>query len=75
MLPRQLDVIGRMQALAREDGLLIYGRRTHGGKFGDWFMITPPLIATTRDIDEIVEGLARALTRYEARVRAADHVV
>jgi 4-aminobutyrate aminotransferase-like enzyme len=74
MLPRQLDVIGSLQTQARAEGLLIYGRRTHGGKFGDWLMITPPLIATTTDIDEIVEGLARALKSYEAELRAAHHV-
>jgi adenosylmethionine-8-amino-7-oxononanoate aminotransferase len=75
MLPRQLDVIGSLQRLARDEGLLIYGRRTHGGKFGDWLMITPPLISTTSDIDEIVAGLTRALTRYEAELRAAHHLV
>jgi len=75
MLPRQLDVIGSLQTLARAEGLLIYGRRTHGGKFGDWLMITPPLISTTSDIDEIVEGLTRVLKSYEAELRAARHVV
>ncbi len=65
MLPRELDVIGRVQALAREQGLLIYGRRTHAGRFGDWIMVAPPLIATRADVDEIVEGLGRCLTRYQ----------
>ena len=64
MLPRELDVIGRVQALAREQGLLIYGRRTHAGRFGDWIMVSPPLIATRADIDEIVDGLERCLARY-----------
>jgi adenosylmethionine-8-amino-7-oxononanoate aminotransferase len=64
MLPRSLDVIGRIQAIARAQGLLIYGRRSHAGKFGDWIMVTPPLIATQADIDEIVEGLARTLRIY-----------
>ncbi|MDE2220291.1 MAG: aspartate aminotransferase family protein [Gammaproteobacteria bacterium] len=64
MLPRELDVVGRVQALAREQGLLIYGRRTHAGRFGDWIMVAPPLIATRADIDEIVAGLARCLERY-----------
>lgn len=74
MLPRQLDVIGRLQALALEEGLLIYGRRTHGGKFGDWLMITPPLIASRADIDEIVAALARALGNYERELRTAGHL-
>ncbi|MGH8253544.1 MAG: aspartate aminotransferase family protein, partial [Steroidobacteraceae bacterium] len=68
MLPRELDVIGRVQALAREQGLLIYGRRTHAGQFGDWIMVSPPLIATRADIDEIVDGLQRCLALYRTEI-------
>lgn len=64
MLPRDLDVLGRLQAIARTKGLLIYGRRTHAGKFGDWLMVTPPLIASHDDIDEIVDGLAATFKVY-----------
>jgi adenosylmethionine-8-amino-7-oxononanoate aminotransferase len=71
MLPRSLDVIGRIQAIARAEGLLIYGRRSHGGKFGDWIMVTPPLIATSADIDAIVAGLARTLNIYRDELVAA----
>jgi adenosylmethionine-8-amino-7-oxononanoate aminotransferase len=71
MLPRSLDVIGRIQALARDCGLLIYGRRTHGGRFGDWIMVTPPLIATHADIDEIVGGLGTALRAFAVEVSQA----
>jgi adenosylmethionine-8-amino-7-oxononanoate aminotransferase len=71
MLPRSLDVIGRIQAIARAEGLLIYGRRSHGGKFGDWIMVTPPLIATSADIDAIVAGLARTLNAYRDELVAA----
>lgn len=70
MLPRELDVIGRIQAIAREQGLLIYGRRTHAGKFGDWIMVSPPLIATRPDIDEIAHGLERCLAAYRSELPA-----
>ena len=68
MLPREIDVIGRIQALARDQGLLIYGRRTHAGKFGDWIMVAPPLIATRADIDEIADGLERCLAAYRGEL-------
>ncbi|HVY82062.1 MAG TPA: aminotransferase class III-fold pyridoxal phosphate-dependent enzyme [Steroidobacteraceae bacterium] len=71
MLPRSLDVIGRIQALSRERGLLIYGRRTHDGRFGDWIMVTPPLIATNADLDEIVDGLGATLRAFAAETPAA----
>ena len=70
MLPRTMDVIGRIQVLARDRGLLIYGRRTHAGRFGDWIMVTPPLIATNADIDEIVEGLGATLRAFAVEVSA-----
>jgi len=68
MLPRSIDVIGRIQALAREDGLLFYGRRTHGGRFGDFLMVTPPLIATPADLDAMVAGIRQALRRFTAEL-------
>jgi adenosylmethionine-8-amino-7-oxononanoate aminotransferase len=68
MLPRALDVVGRIRAIARDEGLLIYGRRTHGGRFGDWVMMTPPLIATPADIDEIVSGVERTLRMFTAEL-------
>ena len=70
MLPRELDVIGRIQALARDQGLLIYGRRTHAGRFGDWIMVSPPLIARREDVDEIVAGLGRCLSAYQRELPA-----
>ena len=68
MLPRSLDVIGDIKALALERGLLIYGRRSHGGRYGDWIMMTPPLIATGADADVIVDGFAATLAAYADRL-------
>jgi adenosylmethionine-8-amino-7-oxononanoate aminotransferase len=68
MLPRHVDVIGDIQTLAREHGLLIYGRRTHAGRFGDWIMVAPPLIATHTDVDEIVAGVGHVLSQYQNRL-------
>jgi adenosylmethionine-8-amino-7-oxononanoate aminotransferase len=68
MFPRSMDVIGRIQTLARENGLLFYGRRTHGGKFGDFLMVTPPLIATRSDVDQIVAGIRQVLRRFAAEL-------
>jgi adenosylmethionine-8-amino-7-oxononanoate aminotransferase len=72
MLPRTRDVPKEISDRAREEGLLMYARRTAGGQFGDWLMMTPPLIATTDDVDEIVERLGRALGAYERELRRAN---
>ena len=68
MLSRDLDVIGDLKSIALEKGLLIYGRRSHGGIYGDWLMMTPPLIATPADVDVIVEGMAATLREYTAQL-------
>ncbi|MEZ5500042.1 MAG: aminotransferase class III-fold pyridoxal phosphate-dependent enzyme [Steroidobacteraceae bacterium] len=71
MLPRKLDVLGRVKSLALSRGLLIYGRRTHGGRFGDWIMLTPPLIVSEAELDEMVDGLAATLADYERELAAS----
>jgi adenosylmethionine-8-amino-7-oxononanoate aminotransferase len=71
MLPRDLDVVGRVQALARDRGLLLYGRRTHAGRFGDWLFVTPPLVASDAELDEIVAGLGDALHAFRGELRTA----
>ena len=42
-------------------GLLLYSRRQNAGRFGDWLMIAPPLIADNDDCDELINGLEAAL--------------
>ena len=69
MLPREIDVPNELSRLAMSKGLLIYARRTSGGRFGDWLMMTPPLIATHEHIDEIVELLAVTLRDYVDNLR------
>ena len=54
-----------------EQGLLIYARRTAGGRYGDWIMATPPLIITEAECDALVEKLAMTLAAAEADFRAA----
>jgi adenosylmethionine-8-amino-7-oxononanoate aminotransferase len=56
----------RLCALCREQGLLIFSRRTAGGKYGEWLMATPPLTITPAQVDEMVGSLARAIRVLEA---------
>lgn len=68
MLPRELDVIGDLKGIALAKDLLIYGRRSHGGRYGDWLMMTPPLTTTRVEIDAIVAGVAETLRDYAQRL-------
>ena len=71
MLPQELVAPARLGALALEEGLALYSRRTSHGKFGDWVMITPPLIIDATQVDEFVGLLGRAITRLEQELPRA----
>lgn len=42
-------------------GLILYSRRTSGGEYGDWFMVSPPLTITHAEIDDMAARLDRTL--------------
>lgn len=59
------DAMGRIRALAMEEGLVVLSRRTSGGRFGEWLMACPPLISSEAEIDCFADMLDRALARFE----------
>jgi adenosylmethionine-8-amino-7-oxononanoate aminotransferase len=65
-LPTGLNAHLELVELAYEDGLIIYSRRTRGGRSGDHFMVCPPLVATEDHVAEILEKLDRALQPLRA---------
>jgi adenosylmethionine-8-amino-7-oxononanoate aminotransferase len=74
MFPRARDVPKEVSQLALQQGLLIYARRTFGGRFGDWLMMTPPLIVSELQMDELVERLGKTLRPYQEQLQHAGHV-
>jgi adenosylmethionine-8-amino-7-oxononanoate aminotransferase len=68
-IPLELVAPVRFQAIASEFGLAVYCRRTSQGAYGDWLMISPPLTVTAAEVDEIAEGLEKALAAYERELR------
>ena len=71
MLPREPAAPARLGAIALDHGLALYSRRTSRGRFGDWVMITPPLIIDVVQVDELVELLGRAIDALERELSAA----
>lgn len=71
MIPLPLMAPYRVQALALRHGLALYCRRTGGGEYGDWIMVSPPLIVTADEVDMIADRLAATLHEYEAELAAA----
>lgn len=70
--PHDFNITEVARTEALKEGLIVYSRRTSGGKFGDWFIVAPPLTVTSADCDEIVDRLERALAglwkRYQEKL-------
>jgi adenosylmethionine-8-amino-7-oxononanoate aminotransferase len=60
-LPAELNAHLRLIDIAYARGLILYSRRTRGGRIGDHFMVCPPLIVTEAQIDEIMDGITASL--------------
>jgi adenosylmethionine-8-amino-7-oxononanoate aminotransferase len=60
-LPVKDDAYIKLVEHAYARGLIIYSRRTRGGREGDHFLICPPMITTAEQVGEIMEKLTASL--------------
>ncbi|WP_026756596.1 aspartate aminotransferase family protein [Sediminimonas qiaohouensis] len=67
-LPPGMNAFNRLVELAYDRGLIIYSRRTRGGREGDHFLVCPPLIVTPEQIDEIIGLLDDSLGALAAEL-------
>ncbi|WP_439156331.1 aminotransferase family protein [Yoonia sp.] len=67
-LDPKLNAYDRLVELAYARGLIIYSRRTRGGKAGDHFLVAPPLIITEMQIKELMVILRDALDAFADEV-------
>lgn len=74
MFPRERDIPKEISRLALQEGLLIYARRTYGGRYGDCIMVTPPLTISAEELEELVERFGATLRAFQDQLRAARHV-
>ncbi|KSV75988.1 hypothetical protein N185_16200 [Sinorhizobium sp. GW3] len=70
-LPTGLNAHTRLVDIAYEKGLIIYSRRTRGGRIGDHFMVCPPLIINDLQLDELMTMLTESLEAFEAEISVA----
>jgi len=68
-LPVELNAPARLTEHGLKYGVALYNRRANRGAFGDIQMITPPLIITVEQIDELAEALGRALLDLEQEMQ------
>jgi adenosylmethionine-8-amino-7-oxononanoate aminotransferase len=69
--PLEFGVGKRLQAAAQKRGLMIYPGAGADGIAGDQVLLSPPLIVTESEVDEIVDRFALALADVRADLPAA----
>lgn len=69
MLPLELVAPSRIQAIGLRHGLALYCRRTAGGAYGEWVMVSPPLIVTAAEVDALCDRLAATLSDFTVELR------
>jgi adenosylmethionine-8-amino-7-oxononanoate aminotransferase len=72
MFSPETRAVERIIALAQERGLMLYTRRTAGGKYGEWLMLTPPLIVTPQDDRGDRRAAREAILAFERETGRAD---
>jgi len=63
-LAPSINAFNRLVDIAYDRGLIIYSRRTRGGRIGDHFMVCPPLIVTDAELDILMEKLDASLFAF-----------
>lgn len=63
-----LNAYDRLVEIAYQNGLIIYARRSRGGLAGDHFLVAPPMITTSAQLDEIMDMLTASLDQFVAEI-------
>lgn len=69
VFPPEVSPVDLLKLAGLRNGLLVYGRRTASGRNGDWIMVSPPMIITRQECDELMRRLTAMLADFEADVR------
>ena len=60
-LPADIKPADRVRVHGLNNGLIIYSRPTSGGKYGHWFIVSPPLNISDSEVLEMLGALRRTL--------------
>ncbi len=67
-LPNEIRPTDMIRVHGLNNGLIIYSRPTSGGKYGHWFLVSPPLTITREEAIELLERLAATLADLYAEL-------
>ncbi|SMF22382.1 Adenosylmethionine-8-amino-7-oxononanoate aminotransferase [Tistlia consotensis] len=68
-LEPSLNAHARLVERAFEQGLIVYSRRTRGGRAGDHILVCPPMVVSESEIDELMAMLTAALDAFAAELK------
>ena len=64
----------RFLEIGIEVGILLYTRKTSGGIYGEWVMVTPALTITKNQIDELIGLLSLTISKLEHELRFDNYI-
>lgn len=71
-LPHHIQPTEKIRIHGLRNGLMIYSRPTSGGKYGYWFIVSPPLTTTEEECGELLRRLEATLTDFVRELRSSD---
>ena len=74
MLPSKCRAVYRLVEIGIKNGLLLYTRKTAGGVFGEWVMISPALTISKTEINELIDLLRLTIKDFEKELRAQKYI-
>ena len=75
ILPSNARAVYRLLEIGVEEGILLYTRKTSGGIYGEWVMVTPALNINKNEVDELIYLLARAIIKLEDELRLDNFLI
>ena len=70
----EFRALERFRQLGLKHGLILYARRNNFGQFGDWVMITPPLIITKTECHDYLNRLEKTIREFESALRTSGYI-
>jgi len=68
MFGPDMRAVYRLAEIGLENGILLYTRKTSGGQFGEWMMITPPLNISKKEVDHLLCLLGKTIKQFEKEI-------
>ena len=64
IFPDEVRASDRIRQIGLDHGIMLYSRRQNGGRYGEWSIISPPLIITRPQVDDLVQRLTATLDAF-----------